>query len=314
MTLATFRRLILFCAAILAGTAAWAVEPRKPSSLSTGKVTVYESFESRHVDPRKVVVWVPDDPAASDRRHAVLYMHDGQNLFDDADATFGNEWGLDETITELVKTGRMRPTIVVAIWNTPKRWNEYAPAAPLDAVTPRIINPVNAARGRPVSDAYLRFIVEELKPFIDANYPTRPDRQNTVTMGASMGGLISLYALARHPDVFGGAAGVSTHWPHSAIKDYAPQPGDVLPPDAFIGWLRDNLPKPGAHRLYFDHGTLNLDAFYGPHHNKSDSMLKAIGWRPDVDYMARAFNDADHNEKSWRARAHIPLTFLLPPD
>ena len=107
------------------------------------------------------------------------------------------------------------------------------------------------------ADNYLKFLVDELKPFIDETYPTQSDRDNTFVIGSSMGGLISAYAIAEYPDVFGGAACMSTHWPV----------GDGV----VVQWLNDHLPSAGTHRVYFDHGTETFDAEYEPYQQQMDA-------------------------------------------
>jgi predicted alpha/beta superfamily hydrolase len=143
----------------------------------------HSDVASAHVAARNVDVYLPEgyDPSGS-TRYPVLYMHDGQNLFSTETAYGGVEWRIDEVMDSL-----QLKAIVVGVWNSPKRFHEYAP---MDSL----------------SDAYLRFLVTELKPFIDSTYATKPDRENTFIMGSSMGGLISLYAVSEYPEVFGGAA------------------------------------------------------------------------------------------------------------
>ena len=147
------------------------------------------------------------------------------------------------------------------------------------------------------SDAYLSFLVEELKPFIDARYRTLPGPGDTVVMGSSMGGLVSLYALARYPGVFGAAGAVSTHWPAAdgAVAD----------------WLPGHLPAPGRHRLWFDHGSETLDAGYAPYQQRVDAALRKSGWVEGRDWHSRVFVGAAHDEAAWRSRVELPLAFLL---
>ena len=140
-------------------------------------------------------------------------MHDGQMLFD-RDTTWNKQsWNVDQTAARLAREGRIPDTIVVGIWNrSDYRYAKYYPQKYLayaDQATRK--HYVQAAqRGKSLSDDYLRFIVEELKPAIDRRYATRPGPASTFMMGSSMGGMISLYALFEYPQVFGGAAGLST--------------------------------------------------------------------------------------------------------
>ena len=116
-------------------------------------------------------------------------------------------------------------------------------------------------------------------------------------MGSSMGGLISAYALCEYPHVFGGAGCVSTHFPAGK--------------GAVIDYLAKNLPKPGAHKLWFDYGTETLDALYEPYQRRMDAVMKAAGYTEGRDWITKKFPGAEHSEKSWRARVDQPLTFLL---
>jgi enterochelin esterase-like enzyme len=169
--------------------------------------------------------------------------------------------------------------------------------------------------GAPVSDGYVRFLVEELKPFIDAHYRTLAAPAGTFTMGSSMGGLISLYALCRHPEVFGAAGCLSTHWPLTIRPDILQGPAEDIAACAapFIDWLSTNLPRAGAQRLYFDHGTAALDGLYAPFQARVDALLATLGYRIGTDLESRVFEGAEHNEAAWRERLGIPLSFLLRP-
>lgn len=282
--------------------------------VSTGRMERMVDFPSLFVPPRNVDVWLPDGyPGAG--RYDVLYMHDGQMLFDAATTWNKQEWRVDEVAGDLIKAGRTRPFIVVGIWNAGRtRGAEYFPRKPWEALTDderrtftrRSIPPLEAWLGPPIrSDAYLRFLVEELKPEIDRRYATEPGRENTFVMGSSMGGLISMSALLEYPAVFGGAACLSTHWPGG---DPTASPNPV--PARFFAYLRETLPAPGRHRIWFDHGTETLDRWYPPLQREVDAVMRARGWR-EPDWVTRAYVGADHSEKSWAARLEEPLTFLL---
>ncbi|HWT14098.1 MAG TPA: alpha/beta fold hydrolase [Allosphingosinicella sp.] len=282
----------------------------------TGRLQHYRNFPSAHAAPRDVTVWLPADYDPAGPPYSVLYMHDGQNLFDPATGYGGKEWGVDEAVARLTAEGAIRPTIVVGIWNTPARLREYVPSRAFDRLPARYMDRVRGLYGGdPLSDGYLRFIVGELKPFIDRSYNTAPERGRTAIMGSSMGGLISLYALAEYPEVFGGAGMVSTHWPL-----LLPREGQELSEEdrdavasAFEGYLRSALPWPGRHLLYFDHGSETLDRHYAAYQQRIDRLVAGRGWSRDRDWISRNFPGAAHNEDSWRARVEIPLRFLLGP-
>ena len=263
-----------------------------------GRLLRHADFASRHIAARNVDVWLPPGYGHGDTRYPVLYMHDGQNLFGASPSPGGTDWGIDEAITRLSAAGEIRPPIVVAVWNTPDRLAEYMPRAPLDDA------PVEFLAGHPtmdpsqiMSDAYIDFLAAELKPFIDREYRTLPEPGTTSIMGSSMGGLVSLYALARYPQVFGAAAAVSTHWPA----------GNGIT----IAWLAHALPPAGQHRLYFDFGTRTLDAAYEPFQQRMDKGIEALGYRQGHDWLTLKFEGHEHSEVSWRARVDRPLRFLL---
>jgi predicted alpha/beta superfamily hydrolase len=260
----------------------------------------HDNFPSTHIPARHVHVWLPDnyDPEAG-TRYSTLYMHDGQNLFDPATATAGETWGVAEALAQLMAAGTVRPTIIVGIFNHHDRWAEYWPERPLAHPHGKNLQKqFKAISSAPVrSDRYLRFLLEELKPFIDQTYRTLPEREETFIMGSSMGGLISLYALCEYPHVFGGAGCLSTHWP--AVE------GVILP------YLEEALPLPGKHKLYFDYGTTTLDALYEPLQKPVDALMLKKGYTLNDDWLTRRFEGAAHNEPAWRARIHLPLSFLL---
>ena len=304
-------RLILFFLLLLVPDFAAA----QPAAVS-GRLDQYRAFPSRFADPRNVTVWLPPGYDPKGPPYAVLYMHDGQNLFDPRTGYGGKEWGVDETATRLLGERAMRRTIVVGIWNTPKRLREYVPAKAFGRLPARYLERVRGLYGgTPLSDAYLKFIVRELKPFVDRGYNTSRARSDTAIMGSSMGGLISLYALTEYPDVFGAAGCVSTHWPLLLPPEgqkLSDQDVDAVA-TAFEAYLKAALPRPGRHRLYFDHGTETLDKHYAAYQARIDRLVAARGWTKDNNWMSRNFPGHEHNEDSWRARVDIPLRFLLPP-
>ncbi len=279
--------------------------------VSSGTIERIEKFQSKYVDPRTVDVWLPDGYSKK-KKYAVLYMHDGQMLFDAATTWNKQEWRVDEVLGSMIADGRVRDTIVVAIWNNGElRHSEYYAAKTLSLLKPDIKTTVEQRylKGSGRADDYLRFLVSELKPFVDNKYSTLRDRANTFTMGASMGGVISIYALCEYPSVFGGAAGLSTHWPLVA----ADGTGMAIADDAaaaFRTYLRKDLPPADSRKIYLDYGDQTLDAFYPPHQKLVDQIMKERGYS-DKMWMTRAFPGEDHSEKAWAKRLDIPLEFLL---
>jgi predicted alpha/beta superfamily hydrolase len=262
-----------------------------------GTVQRHPEFASRYVTPRHVDVWLPpgyaDTPSC---RFPVLYMHDGQNLFDPQTSFLGIDWGIDAALQGLLVEQRARAALVVGIWNTPQRAQEYMPQRPLELVSPTGREPRPPAR-RPLSDRYLQFLLQELKPFIDGHYRTLADRENTFIMGSSMGGLISLYAVCEYPHLFAGAGCLSPHWPAR---------GGIM-----VEYLEQGLPEAGSHRLYFDYGTRTTDALYEPYQLQVDRVLCAKGYTQGGDWLTLKFEGAEHSERAWRERVHLSLEFLL---
>jgi predicted alpha/beta superfamily hydrolase len=288
----------------MGGAAALAAEMPAPVPLAgpgiTGRLERHASVPSAYVTSRNVDVWLPasygTDPQ---KRYPVVYMHDGQNLFDPS-TSYGNvDWAVDEVMTRLIEQGAVREAIVVGVWNSPKRLQEYMPQRAVQGVKKISIRGPDVKAADIVSDRYLSFLVTELKPFIDATYRTLPDRANTSVMGSSMGGLISQYAMSRYPDVFGGAGCVSTHWPA----------GDGIALDDFAA----HLPDPATHRYWFDFGTATLDASYEPYQRRADEILRKAGYVEGQNWITKKFEGAEHSEKAWRLRVDQPLQFLLGP-
>ena len=263
-----------------------------------GTLRRYENFESQYVPARNVDVWLPPEYDGSSRL-PVVYMQDGQNLFDPKIAYIGVDWGIDEALTALAQENGIGPAIVVGIWNTEQRQREYMPEKPLEAIDKSEVKSrfVGEHGGPPISDRYLRFVVEEVKVLVDEEYATLFGPENTFIMGSSMGALISMYAVSEYPEVFGGAGCLSTHWPA----------GDGV----MVEYVREALPEPGRHRIYFDYGTETLDAAYEPYQKRVDEIMRERGYREGQDWITQRFEGAEHSERSWRNRVRIPLAFLL---
>jgi predicted alpha/beta superfamily hydrolase len=283
-------------------------------SVSSGTLKRHESFYSHYITARHIDVWLPEGYSVT-RKYSVLYMHDGQMLFDSATTWNKQTWDADDVITKLLQENKINDVIVVGIWNGgTTRHTDYFPQKPFESLIleqKEKIFTAARANGNSVfneqkinSDNYLKFLVKELKPFIDKNYSTYKDRSHTFIAGSSMGGLISMYAICEYPKVFGGAACMSTHWPGIFSME-----GNPIP-DAFINYLKTNLPDPKKHNIYFDYGTAKLDALYPPLQQKADEVMKEKGFT-GKNWITKEFPGEDHSEKAWHKRLHIPLTFLL---
>jgi predicted alpha/beta superfamily hydrolase len=285
----------------------------KPQIPVSGKIDLFESFPSKYISERDVEVWLPEG-YNSRKKYAVLYMHDGQMLFDASTTWNHQSWGVDDVAGKLLKEGILQDFIVVGISNSGKtRHVDYFPQKPFelltqaqkDFVSEKLSEPGKAIIPfKPNSDNYLKFIVTELKPFIDKKYSVYKDKVHTFIAGSSMGGLISIYAICEYPDIFGGAACLSTHWPGIFTVENNPVP------EAFVTYLRTHLPNPKNHKIYFDYGDKTLDAMYPPLQKKVDEVMKDKGFSAK-NWMTKYFPGDDHSEKSWNRRLNIPLEFLL---
>jgi enterochelin esterase-like enzyme len=282
--------------------------------VSSGKIVRIESFKSTYAGERMIDVWLPY--GYSDTvKYAVLYMHDGQMLYDAATTWNKQSWNVDETATQLMQSGKVRPFIVVGIWNSGEnRHPDYFPQFPFEILLNDSERDTLSAqlkqsgRGngqfKPQSDNYLRFLVSELKPYIDRTYSVHTEREHTFIAGSSMGGLISLYAVCEYPEVFGGAACLSTHWPGTFSVQNNPFPL------AMRLYLQGRLPDAATHKIYFDCGDQTLDALYPELQMQIDSVMKLSGYQSS-NWTTEYFKGHDHSEKSWAQRLHIPFEFLL---
>lgn len=283
-------------------------------SVCAGKLQRHENFISKFVTPRNVDLWLPVGYSAT-KKYAVLYMQDGQMLFDSNLTWNKSAWDVDDIISKLNSENRIRDVIVVAIWNGGmERHSEYCPQKPFETLPALqqegIMNSIrrdgsSVFNGFKVkSDDYLKFVITELKPFIDKTYSTHSDKENTFISGSSMGGLISIYAICEYPEIFGGAACLSTHWPVIFSIENNPMPFTIF------DYLKNNLPSAKSHKIYFDFGTETLDKLYAPLQLEVDELMIAKGYTTK-NWMTKEFSGADHSEKAWHQRFDIPVLFLL---
>ncbi len=263
-----------------------------------GRLIYWTDVRSKFLGPgRHVEIWLPPGyDSAATKRYPVLYMHDGQNLFDPRIANTGVDWGVDEAVVRLAKRGVIAPIIVVGVWSGERRAFEYSPwhDAP----------------------EYARFLIEELKPRVDRGFRTLAGPEHTVAIGSSMGGLLSFYLVTHHPDVFGACGCISTHFPLSEAVAAQVFPGfaTVGVPDTtpyIVRDIRAGLDIPKSARYWFDYGSLSLDSAYTPTHEQVRAWLLEEGLVEGRDFVIRRYEGATHNEASWRARLDDPLTFLF---
>jgi len=275
----------------------------------SGILKEYPNFKSSHVDARNVDIWFPPSYETSlNKKYPVLYMHDGQVLFKKGRGYSGEEWEVDEMMTKLIAENKIKETIVVGIWSTTKRFRDYQPTKPFNNLEEKhkaLRDTIDAEyNGGPLADEYLKFIVEELKPFVDTEFRTLSDKKNTFMLGSSMGGLISIYAMAEYSNIFESVACLSTHFPVSLKQNYP------IIPELIIDYFKDNLPNGDDNNIYFDYGTKTLDSWYEPYQQQMDAVMKELGYT-DSNWTTQKFVGAEHSEVSWRERLDIPLIFLL---
>jgi predicted alpha/beta superfamily hydrolase len=245
----------------------------------TGEVLRWAGVRSRHVEhARDILVWLPPGyHHQPDRRFPVLYLHDGQNMFDPRTSFVGRDWNADGAATKLITRGEVEPFLMVAIYNSPDRLHEY--------------NPLN--RG----GAYVAFIATEVMPVIDRAFRTARGRGNAV-MGSSMGGLISLAMLWWMPDVFFGAACVS------------PSLWVLARAGGASAWLERHPAPPRDAKLYLDHGTRGAEGRGAVLAEEVAAFAVRAGLRKSrVRYVVA--RGGEHNEVSWGARVHKPLKHLF---
>jgi predicted alpha/beta superfamily hydrolase len=249
-----------------------------------GTVQVLAGVESPQLgNTRDLLVYLPPSYARGDRRYPVIYMHDGQNLFDRA-TSFGEEWEVDQTLEGASAEGL--ETIVVGIPNTPARLDEYSPFR----------DPGHKQGGQ--GDAYLDFVVNTVKPIVDRDFRTRPEREATGIAGSSMGGLISLYGFFRNPETFGFAGVMSPAFWFGGHRIY--------------DYVRDRPFTPG--RVYLDVGTGEGKEELGDT-RRMKALLEEKGYRDGHDLLFYVELGGRHNERAWARRLHHALRFLLgvPP-
>jgi predicted alpha/beta superfamily hydrolase len=244
--------------------------------------TIRNFWSPQLSNSRTLLVYLPPSYAQNPlKRYPVLYMHDGQNLFNAATSSFGTEWQVDENIDALVATGAMDEVIVVGAYNTANRIWEYTPCCDADY-------------GGGGASTYERFLIDTVKPYIDASFRTLPGKANTAVMGSSLGGLLSFYLARRNPTVFGKAGCMSSSfwWNNEALTAEVQQSTAHVPV-----------------RFYLDAGT-SSDGL--PQTTTMSQALRADGYVQGVDLDFVTAQGGSHDEASWAARVDVPLQWLFP--
>lgn len=271
----------------------WADEGARP-----GRSSVVGSLELRRIasiEPTRLVrVWLPAGYQESTQSYPVLYMLDGQNVFDRATSAIGEEWGVDETLTQLIENKAIGPMIVVAIDNSSKRMDEYTWIADGDG---------SRKRGGS-AELFAKWIAEKLKPQMDREYRTQTRRDSTWIAGSSLGGLFALYSAVQHNETFGGAIAMSPSlsWGNEGMNSW-------------VKSSQNRFAKPT--RIWVDFGGKEGTTESGARENverfeRFQKMLNTIAQKPNssVSVAGRLFPDAKHNESAWRERFAEAIQFL----
>jgi len=280
-----------------------------------GRIIKINGFKSKFVQARNLEIWLPADYDKNPKEtYPVLYMQDGQNVFNPETSIHKVAWEADDAAGKLITVKRIKPFIIVAIWNTNLSYMEYFPekaAANFTKDDKEIFDKTKEQAKLPgkelLGDEYLQFLTQELKPYIDKTYRTKPEMANTSICGSSMGALISLYAICEYPNVFGQAACLSTHWPLLFDTNH------TGPSEALKKYLYEKLPSSSNHRIYFDYGTKTIDKYYDVHQKTIDNIMSLKGYN-DKNWVTKKFEGAAHVEKSWQERFQYPLIFLYKND
>lgn len=285
--------------------------PEAPFEVSKLEVTSGNLWHADIFSPElnetiRIDVWTPDGYTAS-KLYPVIYMHDGQNLFD-ANSTWNHQaWEIDSVLGSLIADKKVRPAIVVGIHSVDTtRIGDLMPERVVEMTPPGEVRDFidRMCRGQYRADEYLSFIVNTLKPIIDDKFSTLTDCKSTSIMGSSMGGLISIYGLSEYSEVFGVAVCMSTHWT-GAIGD------NTDFPTAMKYYLMDRLPRGTDHRLYFDNGDCDYDSQYLPAYEMMNRLFDFLGYQEGDRLKTGVFQGHSHSEKSWSERVDIPLQFIL---
>jgi predicted alpha/beta superfamily hydrolase len=244
----------------------------------TGNVKYHYQFPGDGIIPRDIIVWLPPSYTKSTaKRYPVLYMHDGQNIIDPATSFGGIDWQADETTDSLIRKNKMEEIIIVGIYNSKDRKTEYS----------------YTEKG----NAYMNFIINKLKPFIDKNYRTLRDRKNTATIGSSLGGLISFILTWEHPEVFSMAGCLSP-----ALKI------DNLD---YVSKISSYNDKKKNIKIYFDNGGVGLEKKLQPGLDGTIDILKQKGYMEGKDFVVFIDDAGEHNEAAWAKRLWRPLLFMF---
>lgn len=243
----------------------------------TGNVEYLENIQSGILAPRDLIIWLPPSYYTTfEKEYPVLYLHDGQNIFDPKTCSFGYDWRFDEVADSLIKLGEIEELIIVGIYNTKFRWQEYSPGD--------------------TGSAYMKLIVHKIKPLLDSLYRTFPQRENTFVGGSSMGGLISFMLIWEYPEIFSKALCVSPAFKIENID--------------YVSVIQNYSNKKKPVKIYFDNGGIGLEEKLQPGIDEMMNTLNSKGYKLNQDFVWYKFENAQHSERDWAKRVWRMLKFL----
>ncbi len=243
----------------------------------TGNVNYHKNIKYKFLVERDLIVWLPPNYEASKENYPVLYMHDGQNIFDPKTSAFGIDWQIDEAAESLIKQGEISPIIIVGIYNSKNRSAEYLPSD--------------------TSLVYMKFITEKIKPMIDSLYRTKPEREFTATGGSSAGGTIAMNLLWNYNNIFSKAICMSPAFKINKI-DFVSQVNDY-------GGIKKDF------KLYIYNGGISLEKRLQPGIEKMIEILESKGYKEHKDFIFVINGQANHNESAWADAIPYSLKWLF---
>ncbi len=251
--------------------------PKKPEQKIRGTVEYHRQLSGEGLNhKRDIIVWLPPSHEKEPKKHfPVLYMHDGQNIFDPTTSFTGHDWRVDEVADSLIKLKKIHEIIIVGIYNSPDRLPEYSDSH--------------------LGNAYLNFVISVVKPLIDSTYRTKPEKEHTGIIGSSLGGLSSLIFVWKRPDIFGMAGCMSSAFWYEGEKT--------------LKEIRDYTGPKKNIKVYLDCGTREKELVSG--YKRMVEILRSKGYKKGKDLEYTLGSKGTHSEYYWAKRVWRPLVFMF---
>ncbi|MCM1377149.1 MAG: alpha/beta hydrolase-fold protein [Clostridium sp.] len=260
-------------------------------------------------DTITIDVWTPEGYRPDSISYPVIFMHDGQNLYDSTTTWNRQSWEMDSIVGGLISSHQIPEIIIAGVHSVDStRLGDLMPENAIKYLKRPYSGAIDefVASGKVRGNAYAAFLANTLRPMMIEEFNISSNPDSTFVMGSSMGGLMSVYAMTEYPQVFGAAACLSTHW-------IGTLDGDPSFREAMASYLRENLPSGETHRLYFDRGTATLDSNYKEAELRMISLVDSLGYNPEKgNFESFVDTGGAHEERSWARRVAIPLKFLFP--